>query len=88
MKIVLDDVEQAALAVSKSLIGPIRRQLHAAKDLAEVSLDYLPRTVNSALQSEQLTLSRLIVPFIEKVMTPAYKVTLDENGSYNLTSLS
>lgn len=83
LQIVLDDVLKDVLLKS-SIVSETRRQLQAARELAEDCVDRLLHAVDRTLQSNQLTLSRRVVPYIQEVMVPAYVAALAETGRGSL----
>lgn len=83
LQIVLDDVLKDVL-LKGPIVSETRRKLQAARELAEDCLDRLLQAVDKTLQSNQLTLSREVVPYIQEVMVPAYEATLAETGRGSL----
>lgn len=82
--IVLNIVQQDVQTMGP-VMAATHQQIQIAKDLAEVGLDKLLISVDSALQSNQLALSRLICPSIQKGMAAIYAAALHEKGRGSLT---
>ncbi|KAJ3557092.1 hypothetical protein NM688_g1661 [Phlebia brevispora] len=85
INIVLRDVE---LCVAPDDMQPIlsatQRQIQFARESAQDGLKKILEEIGQLIQSSQVALSQDIVPYIEKVMEPAYEAAQQETGRGSL----